>query len=542
MLIKLNRMYKPAKPVRNIIVGAGPAGVQLAYFFKKAGIDYVILERNQMAGSFFDRYPHTGQLISINKRHTGSDNDDFKLRHDWNSLLSDDGPKFTDYSKDYYPDSKDLVRYINDFAKKYELNIKYNSRVEKIRKFEKGGYVLAVEEGDKKWVYRCERLIIATGMGVPDMGGLIDNSKRKCKHYAEFEKDYFKKPENLKKYENKNVLIIGNGNSGFELANHLTPYAAKIDVMGNRPKKWASVTHYAGDLRSIYMPFFDTFLLKSLNAFDTYPYNIQKVISQDTETSPYTLSQKCSSETCTEKHNVYPVTFDEVILCTGWKFDESIFDFEVPLFGKYPLITPKFESTDSPGLFFIGSLMHGPDHKKSSGGFIHGFRYLIQHFFHINYDGKLDIVKFNSNSVPALVNHIIYRINNSSAIYQMYGQLADIFIWDPVKKDIVYMNGVHREFIQSESKDTTLTYFVLTLEFSDDQVTDVYKIGERTTHVGTESNSKLLHPILRVLKKNQDGRYEKIDIVHFDEDLFADFTDKKRYADKLTRTLRMFIN
>ena len=541
-------MYKPAKPVRNIIIGAGPAGVQLGYFFKKAGIDYVILERNQMAGSFFDKYPHTGQLISINKRHTGSDNTDFKLRHDWNSLLSDDGPKFTDYSKDYYPDSKDLVRYINDFAKKYELNIQYNSRVEKIRKFEKGGYILAVEEGDKKWVYRCERLIIATGMGVPCTDGLIDNSVRKCKHYGEFEKDYFKKPENLKKYENKSVLIIGNGNSGYELANHLTPHAAKIEVTGKKPKPWASVTHYAGDLRSIYMPFLDTFLLKSLNAFNTYGerctrMQTKKCISQETENSPYSISSRCHSERCETKHEIYPIVFDEVILCTGWKFDTSIFDFEVPLYGKYPNITEKFESINSPGLFFIGSLMHGPDHKKSSGGFIHGFRYLIEHFFHINYDGKLDIVKFNSKSVGALVEHIIYRINNSSAIYQMYGQLADIFIWDPTKKDIVYMNGVHREFIQSDSKDTKIIYFVLTLEYSDQHVTDVYKIGGRTTDIGIESHAKLLHPILRVLKKNEGGgNYDIIDIIHFDEDLFADFTDKKRYADKLTRTLRMFIN
>jgi thioredoxin reductase len=535
-------MYKPAKPVRNIIIGAGPAGVQLGYFFKKAGIDYVILERNQMAGSFFNKYPHTGQLISINKKHTGSDNPDFKLRHDWNSLLSDDGPKFTDYSKDYYPDSKDLTRYINDFAKKYELNIKYNSRVEKIRKFEKGGYVLAVEEGEKKWIYRCERLIIATGMGLPDMGGVTDNSVRKCKHYAEFERDYFKKPENLKKYENKNVLIIGNGNSGYELANHLTPHAAKIEVIGKTSKPWAAVSHYAGDLRSIYMPFLDTFLLKSLNAFDNLPHYVRVVITQETETSPYSLLVKCPDKDCKKNHKLDVVDYHEVILCTGWKFDTSIFDFELPLIGKYPAITPKFESVDSPGLFFIGSLMHGPDHKKSSGGFIHGFRYLIEYFFHVNYDGKLDVVKFNSKSLGALVEHIIYRINNSSAIYQMYGQLADIFIWDPVKKDIVYINGVHRDFIYSENKDTNLTYFVLTLEYSDEYVTDVYKIGERTTYIGTESNAKLLHPVLRVLKKNQVGIYEKVDIIHFDEDLFAVFTDKRRYADKFARTLRMFIS
>ncbi len=534
------------KPVRNIIVGAGPAGVQLGYFFKKAGIDYVILERNQMAGSFFDRYPHTGQLISINKRHTGSDNEDFKLRHDWNSLLSDDGPKFTDYSKEYYPDSKDLVRYINDFAKKYQLNIQYNSRVEKIRKFEKGGYVLAVEEGDKKLLYRCERLIIATGLGVPHMGGVIDNSKRKCKHYAEFEKDYFKKPENLKKYENKNVLIIGNGNSGFELANHLTPHAAKIDVLGNGPKKWASVSHYAGDLRSIYMPFFDTFLLKSLNAFDYFPSS-KKIIEQETETSPYNLMLDCTNPDCKSLHKYHEtVSFDEIILCTGWKFDTSIFDFEVPFNGKYPAITAGFESSKNPNLFFIGALMHGIDYKQSAGGFIHGFRYLIKHFFHTHYDGKLDIVKFNAKPITSLVDHMIYRMNNSSALYQMYGQIVDIFVWDPDTKDIIYINGVHREFLKSKnSRGSNKIYFALMLDYSKTHITEITELGRANTALGREQHARLLHPYLRAFKDVGSEHmipYETVDIIQFDEDLFADFTNKRRYADKLTRTLRMFIN
>jgi len=111
-------MYKPVKPVKNIIIGAGPAGIQLGYFFQKAGIDYVILEKAEKAGSFFDTYPHSGQLISINKKNTGSDVPDFNLRHDWNSLLSEDGPKFTTYTDAYYPDHTHLVAYMNDFANK----------------------------------------------------------------------------------------------------------------------------------------------------------------------------------------------------------------------------------------------------------------------------------------------------------------------------------------------------------------------------------------------------------------------------------------
>jgi protoporphyrinogen oxidase len=119
----------------NIILGGGPAGLQCAYFFQNHKINYLILEKNNKCGSFFDQYPHSGKLISINKKYTGIDsNNEFKLRHDWNSLLNDDGLLFTDYSDDYYPDKKDLVKYLNDYANKYKLNINYDSDVEKISK------------------------------------------------------------------------------------------------------------------------------------------------------------------------------------------------------------------------------------------------------------------------------------------------------------------------------------------------------------------------------------------------------------------------
>ena len=72
------------------IVGAGPGGLQMGFFLDRAGRDYVILERANSSGAFFTRYPRHRKLISINKRHTGKTNKEFNLRHDWNSLLSDD--------------------------------------------------------------------------------------------------------------------------------------------------------------------------------------------------------------------------------------------------------------------------------------------------------------------------------------------------------------------------------------------------------------------------------------------------------------------
>ena len=69
------------------IVGAGPGGLQGGQFMMQRGWDYVIVERNSSASSFFEKYPIHRQLISLNKRFTGRDDEEFNLRHDWNSLV-----------------------------------------------------------------------------------------------------------------------------------------------------------------------------------------------------------------------------------------------------------------------------------------------------------------------------------------------------------------------------------------------------------------------------------------------------------------------
>lgn len=84
-------------------------------------------------GSFFTVYPRHNVLISINKRHTGKTNKEFNLRHDWNSLISDDESlKFSRYSRDFFPHRQAYVRYLNDFEKKLGLKVIHNTDVRNI--------------------------------------------------------------------------------------------------------------------------------------------------------------------------------------------------------------------------------------------------------------------------------------------------------------------------------------------------------------------------------------------------------------------------
>ena len=93
------------------IIGAGPAGLQMGYFLERSGRDYMIFERDVSPGWFYKVFPRHRNLISLNKRYTGKTNKEFNLRHDWNSLISDDpNLLMTKYSKEFFPAADTMVR------------------------------------------------------------------------------------------------------------------------------------------------------------------------------------------------------------------------------------------------------------------------------------------------------------------------------------------------------------------------------------------------------------------------------------------------
>ncbi|XP_061495011.1 FAD-dependent oxidoreductase domain-containing protein 2 isoform X2 [Rhineura floridana] len=144
------------------IIGAGPAGLQMAYFLQHAGRDYVVFERGHAPGCFFALYPRHRKLISVNKRYTGKSNGEFNLRHDWNSLLSHDSRLlFRHYSKDFFPNADDMVRYLGDFASMLDLQVCYNTSIthvmlEKDSKAWNGHYFILADQNAR--FYKCRAI------------------------------------------------------------------------------------------------------------------------------------------------------------------------------------------------------------------------------------------------------------------------------------------------------------------------------------------------------------------------------------------------
>jgi hypothetical protein len=273
----------------------------------------------------------------------------------------------------------------------------------------------------------------------------------------------------------------------------LNKYCSKITIAGKN-KDWAISSHYTGDIRSIYMPVLEGFLLKSLNAISTLDVGMKYKIVQNEENDKYAVGFQCSNPNCHILHSSIREGvldyFDHVILCTGWKFDQSIFNFDVQstLRDKYPSITNKYESVNNKNLYFIGTLMHSLDYKKSSGAFIHGFRYLIKHFFNINYTKMHDMNSFTT--IQQTIDHIMFKINVSSPMYQMYGVLSDLFFY--YNHTFFYFNNVPKQFYETElTKISNTIYFVISLEYGN-TITDLNMLGKRVSDLGNENKSPLL--------------------------------------------------
>lgn len=497
-----------------LIVGAGPAGLQLGQLFQRSDCDYLIVEAAATPGAFFARFPRHRSLISINKVHTGWNDTELNLRTDWNSLLSDDPQLlFKEYSKRYFPDADDMVRYLSDFAESQNLALRLNTRVESITRPD------MFEATDQNGtVYRARNLIMATGVSkpyIPDIRGIEE---------AELYTDVSVDQDD---FTDQRVLIIGKGNSAFETADHLIETAAVIHVIGPSQIRFAWQTHFVGHLRAVNNNFLDTYQLKSQNAI--LDGRILEIVRQPDSSYLVTVSFSRANEV-TKK-----IPYDRVIAATGFRFDASIFDERcrpaLVINDRFPAQTPAWESANVPGLYFAGTITQVRDFKKSTSGFIHGFRYGTRALSRIlaqRDHGQMWPHRTLDATAVKIGAAVIERVNRTSALWQLFGFLADLVTISP-DGTAKYWEEVPVDFVEQAIKDgffgDVRTYLTITLEYGKDHDrVDPFDISERRiTQTDSENalDGRYLHPVLRLYR---DGG--QIAEHHITENLENEWTDE----------------
>ncbi|KAI3939890.1 hypothetical protein MKW98_029666 [Papaver atlanticum] len=201
--------------VEVIIVGAGPSGIATSVCLYHLSVSNIVLEREDCSASLWAKK-------SYDRLHL------HKAKH-----LSE--LPYMPFPANYptYMSKDQFIVYLENYAARFKVNALYNRLVE----------FAAFDESTKKWClkvrnaesdseeYACRFLEVATSQNsdtyVPEINGL-DSFRGEVIHSIEYKSG--------ERYANKNVMVVGAGNSGMEIALDLSSFGAKTSIVVRSPK------------------------------------------------------------------------------------------------------------------------------------------------------------------------------------------------------------------------------------------------------------------------------------------------------------------
>ena len=189
-----------------VVIGAGPAGLALGASLKALGIDPLILEREACIGSAWRRHYDRLHL------HTDKKRSHLPMR-----------PFPTDTPR--YVPRQQVVEYLDAYAQEFDLSPRMNTSVEAVTPID-GGWCVQITGG----AIQTRAVIPATGIsqqpkwgdwpGLPQFPGTVLHTR-----------DYGR-PTDL---PGDQVLVVGFGNSGGEIAIDLVEAGKQVDIAVRGP-------------------------------------------------------------------------------------------------------------------------------------------------------------------------------------------------------------------------------------------------------------------------------------------------------------------
>ena len=188
-----------------IVVGGGQAGLTMGYFLSRDGREYTILEAADEPGAAW--------------------------RKRWNSLKLFTPARYSSLpglpfpgDPDHYPMRDEVASYLSDYAREFELPIRYDSRVRSLR--QANGLYQAEVDGD---VYEAEQVVIATGpFQAPFAPALAEGL---APSVLQLHSSAYRSPATI---PHGRVLVVGGGNSGFQIAEELAASREVHLAIGSR--------------------------------------------------------------------------------------------------------------------------------------------------------------------------------------------------------------------------------------------------------------------------------------------------------------------
>ena len=183
------------------VVGAGPAGLAVGACLRRAGVDFVILEKAQQVASSWRRHYERLHLHTV-KQLSALPHLPFPARY----------PR-------YVPRHL-VIEYLENYAKTFELKPRFGEAVRAIRRTGSGWTVESTSGA-----IEASHVVIASGFNAepvtPDMPGMA-TFKGRVLHSAQY--------ANAQPFAGQSVLVVGMGNTGAEIALDLCENNARTTI------------------------------------------------------------------------------------------------------------------------------------------------------------------------------------------------------------------------------------------------------------------------------------------------------------------------
>jgi putative flavoprotein involved in K+ transport len=317
----------PAATYDVVGIGAGQAGLAMGYFLAQQGCNFVILEAADSIGSAWrDRWESL--RLFTPRRYSGLP-----------------GLPFPG-DPEGYPDRDEVIAYLERYAETVELPIELNSRVRRLTR-ENGRFVLEVDGRP----ITAEQVVVATGPFqkpfIPEVASRLEADVFQAHSTG------YRKPSEVPA---GTVLVVGGGNTGFQIAEELSNTRRVVLAIGSRqtplPQRllgrdlfwWLTTTR-------LFNTTVESRLGRKLRTRDTLigssPRKLRRRHSVElkprvVDAEGRTVSFEDGSE----------LEINTVIWATGYRPDYSWID--LPVFDPDGRLGHRRGVTNVPGLYFLG--------------------------------------------------------------------------------------------------------------------------------------------------------------------------------------------
>jgi putative flavoprotein involved in K+ transport len=310
-----------------IVIGGGQAGLAMGYFLAQQGRDFLILEAAQEPGAAW--------------------------RGRWDSLKLFTSVRYSSLpglpfpgDPDSYPTRDQVVEYLTAYARHFDLPVEPGSPVRSVSRKSEAGYLVALDDR----TYEADQVVVATGpFHAPRTPPIAEAL---APHVVQLHSSEYRSPADV---PSGRVLVVGGGNTGFQIAEELAASRELHLSIGSRqaplPQRLLGrdLFWYLDATGLIRTPK-GSWIGRRAEGRDTLIGSSPRAMRRrGVELHPRTVNAAGAAVTFEDGTTL---EVDAVLWATGFGIDHSFVD--VPVFDDRGHLVHQRGVTESPGLYFLG--------------------------------------------------------------------------------------------------------------------------------------------------------------------------------------------